>query len=134
MKTVARTCSAALALAMLPAVAMASSEEEWKKMAADVEKQCTQAASDTFKKPQVAVDPTGSENYGLAIVYGRSKEAKAPAAIICVYDKKTMKVELGSELSKDLVRIRKPKVDGDQDASKKDAGNQDKSGGEDDAE
>lgn len=134
MITIARTCSAALALAMLPAVAMASSDEEWKKMAADIEKQCTEATSDIFKKAQVAVDPTGSTNFGLAIVYGRSKEAKEPSAVICVYDKKTAKVEIGSELSKDLVRIRKPKVDGDQDASKKDGAKQDKTANEDDAE
>lgn len=108
----ARTISLVVATLMLPGAAFASSDAEWAKFAKDVEQKCTDATSNIFRKSQVAIDPTGSANFGLAIVYGRSKEAKAPAAVICVYDKKTMKVEVGGELSQDVVRVRRPKPEG----------------------
>jgi hypothetical protein len=111
----ARTISLVVATLMLPGAAFASSDAEWAKFAKDVEQKCTEATAETFRKSQVVVDPTGSENFGLAIVYGRSKQAKGPAAVICVYDKKTMKVEVGGEMGKDLIRVRKPKPDGQDD-------------------
>lgn len=94
------------------AAAHASSPDAWKQFNAEVEQKCAEAAQDMFRKPQVAVDPVGSENFGLAIVYGRSQEVKGRAAVICVVNKKTGAVELGTEMSNDLIRVRKPK-DGD---------------------
>ena len=94
------------------AAAHASSPDAWKQFNAEVEQKCAEAAQDMFRKPQVAVDPVGSENFGLAIVYGRSQEVKGRAAVICVVNKKTGVVELGTEMSNDLIRVRKPK-DGD---------------------
>jgi hypothetical protein len=91
--------------------AAASSPDAWKQFNAEVEQKCADAAQDIFRKPQVAVDPVGSENFGLAIVYGRSQEVKGRAAVICVVNKKTGKVELGTEMSNDLIRVRKPKDD-----------------------
>jgi hypothetical protein len=117
MNAATRSIALGLATLMLPAVALASSSEEWAKMAKDVELKCSEATADIFRKSQVVVDPTGSTNFGLAIVYGRSKEAKGPAAVICVYDKKTMKVEIGSEMGKELIRVRKPKPEGQDQAS-----------------
>lgn len=109
-----RNASIALAL-ILPGMAYASSDQAWDKFAKDVEQKCTAAASDIFRKPMIAVDPTGTESYGVAIVFGRSKQEKGPAAVICVMDKKTGKVEIGSELNKDIVRVRRPKPEGQQD-------------------
>ena len=103
--TIAATLSAG-------AAAQASSPDAWKQFNAEVEQKCAEAAQDMFRKPQVAVDPVGSENFGLAIVYGRSQEVKGRAATICVVNKKTGVVELGTEMSNDLIRVRKPK-DGD---------------------
>jgi len=80
--------------------------------AKDVEQKCTEAVGDVFRKPMVAVDPSGTESYGVAIVYGRSKELKGPAAVICVLDRKTGKVEIGTPLGKEVVRVRKPKPEG----------------------
>jgi hypothetical protein len=91
--------------------AYASSPDAWKQFNAEVEQKSTDAAQDMFRKPQVAVDPVGSENFGLAIVYGRSKEVKGRAAVVCVVNKKTGVVELGTEMSNDLIRVRKPKDD-----------------------
>ena len=110
MLTVSRTALVVLAAAM-PGLAFASSDAAWEKFAKDVEQKCTDAAAETFRKPKVAVDPQGTESYGVAIVYGKLKAGKQAAAVICVMDKKTGKIELGSELGNDVVRVRKPKAD-----------------------
>ena len=91
---------------------------------AEVEKKCIDAAADMFRKPQVAVDPVGSENFALAIVYGRSSEVKGRAAAICVVNKKTGVVELGTEMSNDLIRVRKPKDDDKEDADDAQSGSE----------
>jgi len=96
--------------------AYASSADAWKQFNAEVEQKCADAAQDMFRKPQVAVDPIGSERFGLAIVFGRSKEVKGRAAVICVVDKKNGTVELGTEMSNDIIRVRKPKDDDKDDA------------------
>ncbi|UVC06755.1 hypothetical protein IHQ71_15990 [Rhizobium sp. TH2] len=113
--------AAALAGITIPAFAQASSPDAWKEFNAQVEQKCAEAAADMFRKPQVAVDPVGSENFGLAIVFGRSKDVKGRAAVVCVVNKKTGVVELGTEMSNDLVRVRKPK---DDDKDDKDDGGQ----------
>lgn len=113
MISVARKVSIALAL-LAPGSAFAASDAAGEKFAQEVEAKCTDAASSVFRKPQIAVDPTGTQSYGVAIVYGKLKEGKERAAVICVMDKKTGVVELGSALGPDAVRVRKPKAD-DQD-------------------
>ena len=106
------------------ASAQASSPDAWKQFNAEVEQKCADAAKDMFRKPQVAVDPIGSETFGLAVVFGRSKEVKGRAAVICVVDKKTGVVEIGTEMSNDIIRVRKPKDDD------KDGGNDADTGGQ----
>jgi hypothetical protein len=96
--------------------AAASSPDAWKEFNAEVEQKCAEAAQDIFRKPQVAVDPVGSERFGLALVYGRAQAVKGRAAVICLVDKKTGKVEIGTEMSNDIVRVRKPKDDEGDDA------------------
>ena len=51
------------------------------------------------------MDPYGSESYGLALVSGKAKGAKQTISTICVFDKKTKKAEVGSELSADQVKV-----------------------------
>jgi hypothetical protein len=111
MKSALAVAAIAAALFSTGGAAWASSPDAWKEFNAEVEKKCGEAAEDFFRKPQVAVDPVGSESFGLAIVYGKSKEVKGRAALICVVDKKTGKVELGTEMSNDIIRVRKPKDD-----------------------
>ncbi|CAN7258320.1 hypothetical protein [Rhizobium sp. LjRoot254] len=113
--------AATLAGISVPTFAQASSPDAWKEFNAQVEQKCAEAAADMFRKPQVAVDPVGSENFGLAIVFGRSKDVKGRAAVICVVNKKTGVLELGTEMSNDIVRVRKPK---DDDKDDKDDGGQ----------
>ncbi|ANL33351.1 MULTISPECIES: hypothetical protein [Rhizobium] len=79
------------------AAAQASSEEAWKQLAADVDAKCRQAAV-ALEKPAAAVDPFGTSRYGLALVTGKPKGAKEFVAQICVYDKQTKTVEIGSEM------------------------------------
>jgi hypothetical protein len=123
------TVAAAIAAALtLGASAHASSPDAWKQFNAEVEQKCADAAQDMFRKPQVAVDPVGSENFGLAVVFGRSKEVKGRAAVICVVNKKTGVVELGTEMSNDIIRVRKPKDDDKDDAADDNSGGQ--SGGD----
>lgn len=105
------------------ATAEASSPDAWKQFNAEVEQKCADAAQDIFRKPQVAVDPVGSENFGLALVYGKSQAVKGRAAVICVVNKKTGVAEIGTEMSNDIVRVRKPKDDEGDDAGG-DSGNE----------
>jgi hypothetical protein len=116
MKSVILCMAAIVAAPTIGGTAYASSPDAWKQFNAQVEQKCAEAAKDMFRKPQVAVDPVGSENFGLAIVYGRSKEVKGRAAVVCVVNKKTGVVELGTEMSSDLIRVRKPKDDDKDDA------------------
>lgn len=131
MLSMTRTITVAVALTM-PGLAMASSDAAWSQFAKDVEKKCTEATADIFRRSQVAVDQTGTQSYGVAIVYGRSKEAKGPAAVICVMDKKTGKVEIGSELGPDVVRVRKPKPEGQEKTDKQGQANNGNAGSQDD--
>ena len=112
MLSATRNASIAVVL-MLPGAAFASSDQAWSQFAKDVEQKCTDASAEIFRRPQVVVDPTGTETYGVAIVFGRSKEAKGRAAVVCVVDKKTGKVELGSELGPDVIRVRRGKPQGE---------------------
>lgn len=99
--------SAALLSVFLPASAFAASPDAWKAFAAEVEAKCLKAADGLFRRPQIVVDPIGSDRFGLAILHGRSKGAQGRAALICIVDKKTGVVELGSELGPEQIRIRK---------------------------
>ncbi len=65
--------------------------------AKEVETGCLAATGSMLENATAVVDPFGSENYGLAIVSGEVGEGK-PAAILCVFDKKTKAVEIGGEL------------------------------------
>lgn len=97
---------ATLSLVTLPAAA--SSDDAWKEFVADVQTACLAGAKDMIEDAKAVVDPVGSENYGLAILTGKAKGADATVSHICVYDKKTKAVELGSELAGDTVKVEIP--------------------------
>lgn len=102
--TFATRCLTLAALVLAPALAHASSGDAWEQMRADVSKKCIAAVAGAMEKPKAVVDPFGSEHFGLALVSGKAKGAKATITQICVYDKKTRTVELGSELTKDMLK------------------------------
>ncbi len=90
--------SAAILVFLTAGGAQASSDEAWKEFAADVEAKCRQAAAASIADARAVVDPFGSEHYGLALVTGRPKGANGFVTHICVYDKQSKAVEIGSEL------------------------------------
>lgn len=88
--------------------AKASSDEAWAAFEKTVEEKCVAAASGMIENPEAAVDPIGSERFGLAIVTGKAVGANARVSHICVMDKQTQAVELGSELGEDRVTVELP--------------------------
>ena len=99
-----KTLALAFALMLAGGMAHASSEDAWAAFAKEVEQRCLEAAKATMEAPKAVVDPFGSASFGLAIVTGKAKGAKARISQICVMDKKTKTVELGSELGADQVK------------------------------
>ena len=78
--------------------ANASSDEAWAELQEEVSAACLGAAAAAIEAPEIVVDPYGSERFGLALVSGRAKGAEVRITQICVFDKQTKAVELGSEL------------------------------------
>lgn len=103
---------AATMTASLPA--RASSADAWEAFRKDVGEKCEKAGAPLFKKVRITVDPTGSDRFGLALMWGRSKDNGNPVSVICVYDKTTKSVELGSLLSSEDVRVKRGKPGTDQ--------------------
>ncbi|TDK37314.1 hypothetical protein E2F50_10585 [Rhizobium deserti] len=92
-------------------VAQASSDDAWSDFQTEVSRACLAAAAGLIEKGNVLVDPFGSEHYGLAIVTGGAKGAKTKGAkttisAICVFDKKTKRVEIGGEIAADRLTVK----------------------------
>jgi hypothetical protein len=100
-----RQCAAILLAGLFAHPAMASSDDAWKQFVSEVQAKCLGATADMIENGKVVVDPFGSQSYGLAIVSGKAKGAEAQISHICVYDKVTKNVEVGSELTTDAVDI-----------------------------
>ncbi len=90
-------------------VATASSDDAWAEFAKEVETRCLAAVGDTIEAPRAVVDPFGSEKFGLALVTGKAKGAGVDITHICVMDKQTKAVELGSELGAEKLTIEIPR-------------------------
>jgi hypothetical protein len=88
--------AAALAAAAVPA--LASTEEDWAAFRKEVGDACNKASEDLFDASVAIIDPFGSENYGLALVRGKARGMDVQIAVICVFDKKTKAVEIGTEI------------------------------------
>ena len=100
---------AGVAVLFTGSTAMASSPDAWAEFEKQIEEKCLAAADGMFRKPQIAIDAEGSETFGFAVIFGRSKEAKGRASAICVVDKKTGVAEVGMPLGPDVIRVRKAK-------------------------
>jgi hypothetical protein len=88
--------------------AAASSDDAWAEFAETVRTQCLTAAAPMLEAAESVVDPFGSENFGLAILTGMAKGGDASVSYICVMDKQTGSVELGSELPSDVLQVTIP--------------------------
>ena len=91
------------AATLMPVAALASSDDAWEAMRADVSAKCIEAAAGSIETPAAVVDPVGSENFGLALVSGKPKGADGKISQICVYSKQTKAVELGGELTEEML-------------------------------
>lgn len=82
-----------LAVALLPAMASASSEDAWEDFRADVETACLALADapDTASVT-VEVNPFGSERYGAAVV--TVTQDTGTDRMICIFDKETKTTEI----------------------------------------
>ncbi len=100
-----------IALAALLAAtlsAAASSDDAWAEFAETVRTECLKAAEPVLEAAAAVVDPFGSESFGLAVLTGKAKGADAMVSYICVMDKQNGTVELGSELTSDLLKVTIP--------------------------
>lgn len=94
---------AAFAATLMPVAAFASSDDAWEAMRADVAAKCIEAAAGSIETPVAVVDPFGSASFGLALVSGKPKGADGKISQICVYNKQTKAVELGGELTDEML-------------------------------
>jgi hypothetical protein len=92
-----RALVAALLFATTPA--LASSEDAWKEFGENVQTSCAKAVAGRLRDTKIDVDPFGSDSYGVAIARGVSTDAKAPRAIVCIFDKRSKAVETSGELA-----------------------------------
>ncbi|MNL50372.1 hypothetical protein D3C87_1733840 [compost metagenome] len=99
-----RSALIAVFASLLPSIAAASSDDAWAAMRRDVSAKCLKAAAGSIEKPKAVVDPFGSESFGLALVSGKPKGAKGKITQICVYNKQTKTVELGGELTEQMLK------------------------------
>jgi len=79
--------------ALAAPAATASSDQAWTEFRTAVGKACTQRAAGVFDKPAVTVDPFGTEAHGIALI------SKGSRAVVCVYEKKTKRVELSGVMT-----------------------------------
>jgi hypothetical protein len=93
-----RVVLATMFLQGIATAAFASSADAWTAFREDVRTACLKASEVLIDNGAILVDPFGSESYGLALISGEAKGADTTVSAICVYDKKTKRVELGGEL------------------------------------
>ncbi|MBC7283812.1 hypothetical protein [Hoeflea sp.] len=93
------------ALLATSAPAAASSGDAWAEFAEEVRTQCLAASESVLEAAQAVVDPFGSESFGLAVLTGKARGADATVSYICIMDKQTGTVELGSELPSDVLSV-----------------------------
>lgn len=99
------------ALLLLPisiAPAAASSGDDWAEFAAEVNAKCLEATAPMLEESKAAVDPFGSEGFGLAVVTGKARGGDANVSYVCVMDKQDRSIQLGSELPAELLTVTIP--------------------------
>lgn len=79
-------------------IATASSPDAWEESRQEIRLKCEKKLRNTLVSPEITVDPFGVSSAGIALAAGKSKYSEDKLLIVCIYDKKTGEVELGSEL------------------------------------
>lgn len=86
-----------IASIILSPLTQASSPDAWDEFRYNVSAACTTVAEETLSDVQLNVDPFGSENQGIAVVFGRLHQTKAPMIYVCLYDKRSQQASLFAE-------------------------------------
>ena len=96
---------AVLSLALAAPAAHASSSDAWEAFRADVEKSCLASLPEALGTPNVFVEPTGTESFGIAAVEGLSPEAKSQITYVCIYDKQKKTVEVSPPIAAEFLHV-----------------------------
>lgn len=96
---------AALALPLAAPLAHASSPDAWEAFRADVEKSCLASLPEALGTPDVFVEPTGTQSFGIAAVEGLSPESKSRITYVCVYDKQKQTVEVSPPIAAEFLHV-----------------------------
>jgi len=89
-------------LVVAKTTAVASTPEAWTEFRQDVGNACREKVKGLLTTPKFLIDPLGSESFGIAVAYGSSRHDSKPRTIICVYDKKTKRVEISQEFRAEI--------------------------------
>lgn len=100
--------TAFMLLPFAAAPAAASSDQGWTEFANEVRGKCLEAAAPMLKDGKAAIDPFGSESFGLAVLTGKATGTDVDVSYLCVMNKQDGSIELGSELPADLVTVTIP--------------------------
>ena len=102
MRAVALT---ALALCLTTPAANASSPVAWEEFRADVEKSCLASLPEALGTPNVFVEPTGTQSFGIAAIEGLSPESKSQITYVCIYDKQKKTVEVSPPIAAEFLHV-----------------------------
>jgi len=96
---------AALAFLLPAAGAHASSSDAWEEFRADVEKSCLASLPEALGTPNVFVEPTGTQSFGIAAIEGLSPESKSQITYVCIYDKQKKTVEVSPPIAAEFLHV-----------------------------
>lgn len=96
---------ACLALSLLAPAAHASSPDAWEEFRTDVEKSCLASLPEALGTPNVFVEPTGTESFGIAAVEGLSPESKSQITYVCIYDKQKKTVQVSPPIAAEFLHV-----------------------------
>jgi hypothetical protein len=96
---------ACLALSLLAPAAHASSPDAWEEFRADVEKSCLASLPEALGTPNIFVEPTGTESFGIAAIEGLSPESKSQITYVCIYDKQKKTVQVSPPIAAEFLHV-----------------------------
>ncbi|WP_337184785.1 hypothetical protein [Shinella sp.] len=96
---------ALLAVVVATPMAHASSPDAWEEFRADVEKSCLASLPEALGTPNVFVEPTGTQSFGIAAIEGLSPESKSQITYVCIYDKQKQTVEVSPPIAAEFLHV-----------------------------
>lgn len=96
---------ALLAVLLATPMAHASSPDAWEEFRVDVEKSCLASLPEALGTPNVFVEPTGTQSFGIAAIEGLSPESKSQITYVCIYDKQKQTVEVSPPIAAEFLHV-----------------------------